>query len=380
MLPPHIETMPVRAQRDVATIRVLAAPAFKMVHLNPYCGQLYSELVRLGVTVEEFTFWKAFSRRFDIVHLHWPEYYIAQKNPLKALLGSVGLLLACAWSRCRGARVVWTVHNTLSHNQSHPLGERLFWQMFACLLDGYICLTECGRRDAQELRPILRRLPSYVIPHGHYRGAYPCEIDPAAARSQFGIPENTKVVLFFGVIAPYKNVLELVEAFRQLPDSGSRLLIAGVCPNAELKKSLVEAAKPDPRIGLHLDFVSRERVQVFFRAADLVALPYREILNSGSALLALSFDCPVLVPARGAMPELQEEIGSEWVRLFSGELNASELQEALEWATSGPRSMSAPMDHLNWTALAADTRRAFEALSGTMTHSLHGQESWCGKS
>jgi beta-1,4-mannosyltransferase len=52
------------------------------------------------------------------------------------------------------------------------------------------------------------------------------------------------------------------------------------------------------------------------RAADLIALPYKEILNSGSAILALSFDRPILVPAAGALAELSE--WSAYTRVSSG--------------------------------------------------------------
>ena len=356
------EIVPASTRCARSSLRVIAAPAFKYAHQNPYCSQLYSELVRMGADVEDFSFLKALQKRFDIVHLHWPEYYVAQENPWKAFLGSIGLIAACVWSRWRGAKVVWTVHNILSHNRFRPRSERLFWSIFTRLLDGYICLTASGQREIQRSRPALERLPGYVIPHGHYRNAYPREISGAAARSQLGLAQDAKVMLFFGNVAPYKNVPELVQAFSQLLASDCRLLIAGACRTPALKQAIVDMAASDPRIVLQLDLIAPERVQIYFRAADLVVLPYRDILNSGSALLALSFDRPVLVPALGAMPELQQEMSSDWVRMFSGELSVAELEQAMQWAISGRRAGRPTMDHLDWPVLAMDTLRAFEAL------------------
>lgn len=61
---------------------------------------------------------------------------------------------------------------------------------------------------------------------------------------------------------------------------------------------------------MRLRFASDAEVADLFRAATIVVLTYREILNSGSALLALSFDRPV--PAKGAMAELEDRAGAEW--------------------------------------------------------------------
>jgi beta-1,4-mannosyltransferase len=110
--------------------------------------------------------------------------------------------------------------------------------------------------------------------------------------------------------------------------------------------------------------VDRDRVQYFLRAADLVVLPYTEILNSGSALLALSFDRPILVPAIGAIPELYELAGGDWVRLYEGELTPELLSDAMRWAKqrSPDEFEHAPLDALDWNRLARLTLEAFRSV------------------
>ena len=103
-----------------------------------------------------------------------------------------------------------------------------------------------------------------------------------------------------------------------------------------------------------LEHVPDVDVQRYLRAADLVVLPFRDITNSASALLALSFDRPVLVPALGAMGELQAIVGTEWVRTYEGELTAEVLAEALEWAAHRSDG-SAPLDALGWAEIARRT-------------------------
>jgi beta-1,4-mannosyltransferase len=98
------------------------------------------------------------------------------------------------------------------------------------------------------------------------------------------------------------------------------------------------------------------------RAADLVVLPYREILNSGSAILALSFARPVLVPAQGAMTELQRDMGREWVRTYPGELRPRTLADALHWARQTPRDPARLFPNMSWETIARQTLRAYLAI------------------
>ena len=83
---------------------------------------------------------------------------------------------------------------------------------------------------------------------------------------------------------------------------------------------------------LDLAFQSDAAIASWLRAADLVVLPYRAIQNSGSAMLALSADRPVVVPALGAMRELQAAVGEDWVRCYEGDFDADELERSIRWA------------------------------------------------
>jgi beta-1,4-mannosyltransferase len=338
-------------------IRVLAAPA---TSLNPYIPLLYGPMRRSGVSVDQFTPWRALVKRYNILHLHWPEGFVTRPSALKAAIGSIGLILLLWWVRLRGSRVVWTTHNLASHSQRRPRAEGLFFKLFVRSIDGYICLTEGGRRKVISVFPPLGRLPGFVIPHGHYRGAYPDEISRGAARAHLGLPLDGRVILFFGWLDPYKNVGELTGVFRELRDSNTYLVIAGGCCYPEVAERLRAEADADPRIRLHLGFVPPERVQQFFRSADLVVLPFREMNNSGSILLALSFECPVLATALGALPELAQQLGDNWIRLYGSNLTAQDLEGALGWARETPRNGSPFQGHMwDWEWIVAQTINAY---------------------
>ena len=87
-------------------------------------------------------------------------------------------------------------------------------------------------------------------------------------------------------------------------------------------------------IRFYFEFVQAAEMQRFMRAADLIVLPYREILNSGSVMLALSFSRPVLVPAFGALSELHQAVGPDWIWLYEGELTSTTLEDAIQWTNA----------------------------------------------
>jgi glycosyltransferase involved in cell wall biosynthesis len=147
-----------------------------------------------------------------------------------------------------------------------------------------------------------------------------------------------------------------------MEDSGARLLIAGRPETEDLAREIVECAGEDPRVLLRLAVLPEEDVPAVIGAADLVALPYDELLNSGAALLALSLDRPVLVPDRGAMADLRLLVGADWVHLFSGALTPERLERALTVAASDPPRAPAPLDAFAPAEVARATLAAYRTL------------------
>jgi beta-1,4-mannosyltransferase len=337
-------------------MKVIAQPAFAGRETNPYNWLLYQSM---KAQVIEFSYRRALSARYDIFHIHWPEWELnAFRSVTKARLRLQLKLALLDILRARGTKIVWTVHNLKAHEARHPRLEEWFWPAFTKRLDGYIALTRSGQEAALERFANLKEVPGYVIPHGHYRGEYPVEAD-IDARKELGIAAGAKVFLFFGQVREYKNVPGLISAFRKLAGKEAILCIAGRPGSESVALELRTKATGDPRIRLHLEKIPKERVHLFFRAADLVVLPYRDILNSGTALLALSFSRPILVPSRGAMGELQANVGREWVRTFPDELDTEELEHAIAWARQEVRPQTAVLNDLEWTDIAEQTLKAY---------------------
>jgi glycosyltransferase involved in cell wall biosynthesis len=279
-----------------------------------------------------------------------------------ALADVVAFLATIARVRSRGGTVVWTVHNAVPHDLRHPRLVTFLCRSVSRLVSGFISLSHEGTRVALARYPALSRKRGFVIPHGHFREAYPRDVTADAARHTLGIAANARVILFFGLIRDYKNVPLLIETFRTLDDPNVVLLLAGAIRHDALRRAIVNAAADDRRIRLHDEWIAAERVQLFFGTSDLVVLPFREVLNSGSAILGLSFDRPVLVPDLGSMGELQRSVGDAWVRTYQPPLDPSGLRGGLEWAVRRPHEAAAPLQAFEWPAIARATHQAYDTL------------------
>lgn len=347
-------------------LRVLGWPGFSSENGNPYTRLLYEAMeTEARVDVDGFSMFEPLQRRYDIWHVHWPEDFLSYRSPGAAYFYVAAELLLFAWARLSGTRLVWTVHDLGPHESYHPRLERLFWPLFLPMVDGIISLSETAREAAYGRFPVLRSVPSAIVPHGHYRTAYPEPVSKAEARRQFGLDPEAPVMLFVGRIRPYKNVVSLVQTFRQWETSEARLVVAGNPVSDDLGGRVQAAAERDARVRTTLRFIEEDEMPALIAGADLVVLPYESIMHSGSALLALSYDRPILVPDRGAMTELRARVGRDWVRTYTGELTPSVLAESMAWARTTDRAARAPVEDLDWPRLARQTvalyRRVLEA-------------------
>jgi glycosyltransferase involved in cell wall biosynthesis len=274
-----------------------------------------------------------------------------------------GLLIARVfWAKLLGAKIVWTVHNLRSHNTAYPAVENRLWKMFVPLVDACIHLSNAGRDMALESFPGLGGKSHSVIPHGHYRECYRNESDRKQARLLLGIHSSAPVIAFVGQIKPYKNVSGLIRAFLDAADPRALLLIAGRSGGEAIEAELRNLAQRHPRILFHFGLIPDNLMHLYLNASDLTVFPYRDILNSGSAILALSFNKPALVPGRGAMAELRDLAGPAWVYTYEGELNGAILSAALGRATAATQPDQCDLSALSWQAIASGTLAAYRAL------------------
>jgi D-inositol-3-phosphate glycosyltransferase len=149
-----------------------------------------------------------------------------------------------------------------------------------------------------------------IIPFGINNAVPHTQLTTAEAKRRLGIKPSEGVILFFGRVRPYKGVENLLAAYEQLLTRGSdyRLIIAGE-PKKESQDYLNEIQRTVSRIDgagrviSKIEFIPDADVEKYFKAADVLALPYKEIFQSGVMFLAFSFGLPVIAADVGSFKE-----------------------------------------------------------------------------
>jgi glycosyltransferase involved in cell wall biosynthesis len=109
------------------------------------------------------------------------------------------------------------------------------------------------------------------------------------------------VILFFGLLRPYKGIDTLLEAFRRV--EGAELWIAGN-PRMDIEPLRTLAAEAPGRVRFLPRFVEDAEIPAIMRRADIVVLPYRDAEHSGVLYAALAFGKPLVLSAVGGFPEV----------------------------------------------------------------------------
>ena len=209
-----------------------------------------------------------------------------------------------------GKKIVFTAHNvnagTRDANDSWL--NRLTLRIQYKLSDHVFVHTEQMKHELLSDFGISETNVS-VIPFGINNTLPNSRLTSAEAKRLLGLGSRDKTLLFFGNIAPYKGLEHLIAALIELSKQGRdyRLIIAGKPKGCEdywdgirqtiahtgLRKSVVQRIK----------YIPDEEAEIFFKAADVLALPYVHIFQSGVLFLGYGFGLPVIAADVGSLRE-----------------------------------------------------------------------------
>jgi glycosyltransferase involved in cell wall biosynthesis len=266
---------PGRSQRDPGAAPELAAEIrnWLIPWWPPTWARVYSD-------------WAAW--RPQVVVIQWWVTFLA---PMTAWLTSR--------ARQLDAEGVLICHNVLPH-------EPRLWDPALVTL----ALGSAGRlivhsaSEQARARQLLTKLPVIVIPLPSYGGLSSEAWTRERARATFG--GQGHLILFFGLVRPYKGLLDLLEA---LPSVRAECRDVTLWVVGEIWGSDKEYRQKVERLGLRdcvhfVDrYVSNDEAAMYFAAADLVALPYRHATGSAVLQLALGSGVPVVATRTGGMAE-----------------------------------------------------------------------------
>nr|WP_255783850.1 glycosyltransferase family 4 protein [Lysobacter chinensis] len=291
------------------------APAAAM---NPFQRILYSQASRHGFAVVPMTSLSQLGavnwRGRSVIHLHWLALVLkgaVSKSDAAARLREFEVQLAML--KASGHRLVWSLHNILPHDCADRDAEVRLREILSERVD---LIHVLSRSSVEEARPVfgIDESKVFYVPHPSYEDWYANLGDRAGGRLDLDIHPDAYMFLQFGSIQPYKGTVELVRAFNQLCEleRGRRLqlTIAGKPVDWEYTRAVQDAAASNPAIRVIPNPMEEREIQTLFNAADVAVAPYTRTLNSGVALLAASFDKPLIAPAIGGVLETYRESDS----------------------------------------------------------------------
>jgi glycosyltransferase involved in cell wall biosynthesis len=174
-------------------------------------------------------------------------------------------------------------------------------------------LAHEGHDRFLSLFPSVQPQNVFVIPHGNSEWLLNIQSSTGTLklRQRYGLREDEKVVLFFGLLAPSKGLEDLAEAFAlALETCDARLLIAGY-PTKQFDLLKLNARITEMGIGdkvtMDLRYIPLEEVGALMNLATVVVYPYHSSTQSGSLQVAYTFGKPVIATAVGGLPEAVED-------------------------------------------------------------------------
>lgn len=241
----------------------------------------------------------------DVLHVQWPEDLYRAACADKSARGR-NVLERIETFKNRGATIAWTVHNEIPHESTPGIDDATVYQGIIDRADVIHHHCERSRELIRSRYEVGARVSEFVAPHGHYFG-YLNDVGRDAARRRLEVPPDSFVYLHFGAIRGYKGLEHVLSAFKKTRQRDALLIVAGR-PAASMDFSsrlrLFYRRRLRSGIRFHLQPIPSDEIQIFFNAADAVVLGHTRGLNSGVAVLGMSFGKAVIGPDLGCVPDV----------------------------------------------------------------------------
>jgi D-inositol-3-phosphate glycosyltransferase len=243
--------------------------------------------------------WYTANTQSQIFHIQW-------ENSISLLDRTILIL----YYKLFGKKLVHTAHNI---DKDARDGRSAFYRRISLKVMYHLvdCVIVHTQKMKEELCLLFHVAPEkvVVIPHGINNRVVRRGITQMEARGKLGIEPAAHVILFFGQIDEYKGVEKLIDAVSLLVKINSSvfLMVAGK-PKRQLSyaarlKSYAADILPEKNILFRMQFIPVDEVEVYFAAADCLALPYKRIYQSGVLFLAYRFGLPIIATDIGSFRE-----------------------------------------------------------------------------
>ena len=313
-------------------------------------GSRARRLVKLAEHVPDMLRYRRAARGADVVHFQWLTVQQLDGGLLPSNHFSAGARRGAPRAR---RPLVLTAHDVLPREPRW--GQRDAQRRLYGRFDAIIVHSEHGGdRLTRELGVEEERV--HVIPHGALTHLAEGPVGPPPFQSEH------PVVLFFGLLRPFKGIDVLLEAWHGI--EGAELWIAGM-PRMDIAP--LRAAAP-PNVRFAPRFITDAELPGYFRRADLVVLPYRETDQSGVLFTALAFGKPLLLSDAGGFGEVAATGAARTVPTGDAHALHAALEELLgdpaARAAMAARARGAAAREYAWAPIARRTLALYQSLLG----------------
>ena len=271
-------------------------------------------------------YWKliryAYKTDSKILHIQWMNKFVLIDRTLLNL-----------YYKLLGKKLIFTAHNinARKRNDKDTLANRLSLKIHYNLVDHIIVHN---KKMKEELVKEFGIKPDKIAINalGLNVNAPQLEVTRQEALKYLNLPENKKIILFFGGIVNYKGLHILLKAFKSLLDSSTEyhLLIAGAARDEEYYKEiekLFAELNIDEHCTKHVKFIDDADIPYYFSAADCCVLPYTNIFQSGVHALSYAYGLPVIASDVGSFRD-EDVIENETGFIFEPS-NVDDLKQTL---------------------------------------------------
>lgn len=224
-------------------------------------------------------------------------------NPFFAPL--IGIM---SWRLAKnGIKVAILVDNLIPHEKS--LLDSWMARFVLSRADHVFTMSKAVTADVQAHQP---EISVTTLFHPLYE-IYQSKFTRSEARAKLKLSDHP-VILFFGLIRPYKGLDLLIRALGNIhKDMGkySAFILGEAYEDAQKYIDLIDSEGISSNVIFRNEFISDDELPLYFAAADVLVLPYRSATQSGIVGIAFQMDRPVIATEVGGLSEyiLEGETG-----------------------------------------------------------------------
>ena len=265
-------------------------------------------------------------------------------------------------------KVVYTIHDVVSfeNNESNDKLNNWVYKRTDKILTHNQFSSEVFKDHYIDVET-----PIDIIPHGNYMPFLDVKTDKIYSRKHLGIPQDKKVLLFFGMIKKVKGLeillLSLKDVIAENPDV--LLVIAGRVWENDFRsyQAIIDENNLSENCLIHNKFIPHDDVDHYYAASDLVVLPYKRIYQSGVLMMSMSYEKAVLVSDLPPLTEVVKDKETGFVfktensKSLSKKLNyiLSDLNNLEEIRINGAKLVKTKYD---WKKIGILTKKSYKSI------------------